>query len=258
MTNTYMDAKSSSFEKRARIDLLDLKEQGMGEMHIFFKSTIVRAKAFFANPKPVKRLKLNQFLKVDGPPDDVLHSMQERMQRFQQVLASGDITIDKAIDSEDIELVSKSLAANEFLDPIERAVSALLAYHNRQEPEEMEDFLEEETADELNLFTPLRTALETRPPITEDYDRFSEPLLVLQETRANSTVLERLSGKIDKHANNIAAEIIKDMQLATRYPPEERDSVSANELAGMVGELSRVIRVERESAGDDDDIFGDL
>ena len=37
-------------EKRARIDLLDLKEQREGEAHIFFKSKIVRARMFYANP----------------------------------------------------------------------------------------------------------------------------------------------------------------------------------------------------------------
>ena len=35
-------------EKRARIDLLDLKEQGPGEAHFFFKSKIVRGR--FSSP----------------------------------------------------------------------------------------------------------------------------------------------------------------------------------------------------------------
>ena len=41
-----MDTRSASFEKRARIDLLDLKDQREGEAHIFFKSKIVRAGCF--------------------------------------------------------------------------------------------------------------------------------------------------------------------------------------------------------------------
>ncbi|HBS51572.1 MAG TPA: phosphoesterase, partial [Coxiellaceae bacterium] len=67
MTNQYMDSRSTQMEKRSRIDLLDLKEQREGEAHVFFKSRIVRAKMFYANPKPVKELRLNQFIKVDVP-----------------------------------------------------------------------------------------------------------------------------------------------------------------------------------------------
>src|SRR5262249_32354367 len=50
--NQYLDTRSASTEKRARVDLLDLKEQREGEAHIFFKSKIVRARMFFANPEP--------------------------------------------------------------------------------------------------------------------------------------------------------------------------------------------------------------
>ena len=50
----YQDGKGARVEKRARIDLLDLKEQALGEAHFFFKSKIVRGRFFFANPKPVK------------------------------------------------------------------------------------------------------------------------------------------------------------------------------------------------------------
>lgn len=82
MTNSYLDSKSSSFEKRARVDLLDLKEQTEGEAHIFFKSKIIRARMFYANPKPVKQLKINQFLKVEPPPDDYLMRLQKQLVSF--------------------------------------------------------------------------------------------------------------------------------------------------------------------------------
>ena len=39
---TYADAKGARLEKRARIDLLDLKEQREGDAHFFFKSKIVK------------------------------------------------------------------------------------------------------------------------------------------------------------------------------------------------------------------------
>jgi intracellular multiplication protein IcmO len=66
---SYKDSMEATLDKRHRIDLLDLKDQREGEGHIFFKSTIVRAKFFYANPPKVARIKLNQFLKVKAPSD---------------------------------------------------------------------------------------------------------------------------------------------------------------------------------------------
>lgn len=65
----YKDTQEASLDKRNRIDLLDLKDQREGEGHVFFKSTIVRASLFYANPPKVEKIKLNQFLKVKGPSD---------------------------------------------------------------------------------------------------------------------------------------------------------------------------------------------
>src|SRR4029077_20435048 len=37
LMNSYLDTRSASSEKRARINLLDLKDQMQGEAHIFFR-----------------------------------------------------------------------------------------------------------------------------------------------------------------------------------------------------------------------------
>ena len=71
----YRDTKEAAIEKRARIDLMDLKDQREGEMHIFFKSQIIRANVFFANPPKVKDLRLNQFLRVEPPKDSACRAL---------------------------------------------------------------------------------------------------------------------------------------------------------------------------------------
>lgn len=65
----YRDTLEAQMDKRNRVDLLDLKDQREGEAHIFFKSGIVRAKMFYANPPKIKKLKVNQMLKVKGPSE---------------------------------------------------------------------------------------------------------------------------------------------------------------------------------------------
>jgi intracellular multiplication protein IcmO len=246
MTNSYLDTKSSSFEKRARVDLLDLKEQGLGEAHIFFKSKIIRARTFFANPKIAKDLRMNHFLKVEPPPDQVLYDLQERTKQFQGLMKSGDIFVDVQAPSEDIYTVREALHDNEFLDPIERAVAALIAYHSEAAPEEIEEEIIEHEPSELNIFTSMRSSeLLDRVMLGTQDEQFTRPILERAAMRGELDTLERVSGKIDTQAANIARELIRDMQSATHYPPEYRDDITPSDLANATLDVVEKIRAAR-------------
>lgn len=241
LTNTYQDTKSSSYEKRARIDLLDLKEQTEGEAHIFFKSKIVRARMFYANPTPVKQLKLNQFLKVEPPPDEYLIKLQKQLIGFQNILASGNFQIQAATESEEISLICKLRSEAKGTDPIECGVNALIAYHHYHEPTPIEEIVEEEQEGGLTIFTRLKHPADAPALLTNDVAGFSAPLLSINDTRNYLMNIERLSGEKDKYAASIANELIKDFQMATSYPPTERDYISASELSMLVLSLNEAI-----------------
>lgn len=248
ISNTYADSKSSSFERRARVDLLDLKEQTEGEAHIFFKSKIVRARMFYANPKPVKRLKINTFLKVEAPPDDYLMKLQKQLASFQGILNSGDLSINKNVENEEITLISKLLRESSIGEPIERGVSALIAFHHHNEPEPIEDLIEEEAEGALTIFSSLKENPNDPPILARDVAAFSESLLPINETRNLMMNIERLAGAKDKYSSTISNELIKDFQLATSYPPTEKDIISSDELTNIVKALSAKIVSEREKA----------
>lgn len=241
VANSYLDSKSSSFEKRARIDLLDLKEQTEGEAHIFFRSKIVRARMFYANPTPVKRLKLNQFLKVEPPPDEYLVKLQKQLAGFQRLLETGDLTITKTIESEEISLITKALRESAIKEPIERGVAALLSYHGHNEPAPIEELVEEAEEGALTIFSDLRRSAGSIPLLVKDIQKFSQSLLSINDTRNHLTTIERASGSKDKYAGTVAGELIKDFQQATRYPPIERDEISAAELTELTNQLVRKI-----------------
>ncbi|OAJ35406.1 TraM recognition domain-containing protein [Piscirickettsia salmonis] len=76
-TMSYKDSMEATFDKRNRVDLLDLKDQREGEGHVFFKSNIVRMKAFYANPPKVKYIKLNQFVKIEPPSPSEIKLIKE-------------------------------------------------------------------------------------------------------------------------------------------------------------------------------------
>ncbi len=248
IANSYMDTKSSSFEKRARIDLLDLKEQTEGEAHIFFKSKIVRARMFYANPTPVKQLKLNQFLKVEPPPDEYLIKLQTQLASFKKILDSGDLSIDKKVDTEEISLIAKSLQESTITESIEKSVAALLAFHGQNELAPVEDLIEEVEDGVLTIFAHLRYSPSSPPLLVKDVAAFSEPLLAINDTRNHLSIIERSMGAKDNYAGTIANELIKDFQVATNYPPAERDSISAEDLAELVKTLISKITSARELA----------
>lgn len=248
IANSYMDTKSSSFEKRSRVDLLDLKEQTEGEAHIFFKSKIVRARMFYANPKPVKQLKINQFLKVEPPPDDYLMKLQKQLTSFKKILDSGDLSIDKVVENEEISLITSALRESNVEEPIERGVAALIAFHSHNEPEPVEDIVEEDVEGALTIFSNLRVTSGSLPILATDKVTFSESLLPINETRNQMMMIERLAGAKDKYAGTVANELIKDFQMATSYPPVERDAIAPSDLTEVVNSLSARIVDERIKA----------
>jgi intracellular multiplication protein IcmO len=251
--NNYMDSRSASSEKRARIDLQDLKEQREGEMHIFFKSKIIRARVLFANPPAVERMRINHFLKVEAPVTRVLIDFESRVEQFTQIM-DGEEELFSGIsdDSEDILVISNVMNDQQEPNPIERGVSALLAYHNRSaEAEAAEEAIspfEEEAEDNryINIFSKVSLGENIQNLVgAANIARFSLPLLSKAFIKDKVELLERVLGRSGSQAGGITREIIKDMLASTTYPPAvegiflEMESVVAagTELADYVGTL---------------------
>ncbi len=232
--NSYMDSRSASSEKRARIDLLDLKEQREGEAHIFFKSRIVRARMFFANPVPVERMRINQFLKVEAPIARTLIDLETRIAQFSEVVESSGGHIDYSIDdSEEISIIASAMSQDPETNSIERGVSALLAYHNRHATVEGEpEVVVEEEVDmsRINLFNRVALPVDVQQRLGSDFERFSMPLLNKAYIKDKVELLERVLGRSGSQANSMTAEILKDMLNATDYPPNVEGLFLAPEL----------------------------
>lgn len=223
LLNNYMDSRSASSEKRARVDLLDLKEQREGEAHIFFKSKIIRARMFFANPTPVQRMRLNHFLKVEPPIERGLIDLENRIDQFDRILNKGgtDLFEQQTEDAEDINVIANAMKENPEVNLIERGVSALLAFHNRNAiPEEEElSFEQPEEEGRINLFRKPMLSDMVKKLVGADFDRFSQPLVNKSFIKDKVELLERVLGRSGSQANAITAEINKDILNATDYPP---------------------------------------
>lgn len=248
MMNNYLDAKSASAEKRARIDLLDLKEQREGEMHIFFKSTIIRAKSFFANPPPVEKMRLNQFLKIAAPPTRQLIDFEKKQNHFKELITKNELEFPSPEFSQDINIIANSIHQDKAPSLIERGVTALLAYYNQTvQPEEAEEGEEEggavvepELSGILSVFNRVELSELSRSMVPElQLEAFSDYLLQKPQCQKQTAFAERLLGRTEQQSGEIASELIRDMGIATRYPPAIEMPPDVPKIVKLIGELTQ-------------------
>ena len=245
LLNNYMDSRSASSEKRQRIDLLDLKEQREGEAHIFFKSRIVRARMFYANPPPAPKMRVNQFLKVEKPAGRAIADLEERIQNFADFIKLNDNFPASADESEEIDIVATTMRAQAAEPPIERALAALMAYHNRHGEVEDAQHTIEEPMEELavdghiNIFVPVRLNEMVREIVGGNkFDAFQTAIINKSWTKTKIELIERLLGRMSAQAGGLANEVMRDITIATDYPPYVEGIVlSSNEVVAIANEV---------------------
>jgi intracellular multiplication protein IcmO len=243
VTNSYLDNRSSQLEKRARIDILDLKDQREGEAHIFFKSNIVRARMFYSNPPPVKTMKLNQFVKVSKPSEKDLIGLYERYETFSQAIQHPERLIEDAPElNDDLIFVANALHLHDKLSPQERAITAFTEFYQRENTIEEPEIEEVAAILGMDIFTQPHADL---PDDLENFDPlsllnsnlFASPLLDKDEVQKNLERIERLLGQSKQGAHDAIGKLILDMRTATHYPPPNAPKTTAAEYVVMVETL---------------------
>ncbi|MFI4957208.1 MAG: TraM recognition domain-containing protein [Gammaproteobacteria bacterium] len=236
VSNSYADTRSAQIEKRARVDLLDLKDQREGEAHIFFKSKIVRASFFYASPKPVKYMKVNQFLKVKAPPEEELVALNNRLFYFQEIfkdpskLRRHDMKIDP-----EIQFLIDFMQRETKMPGNMRAAQAFKAYYTKENAEipQVDVVLEApvEGMDILTQPTPSLADMERLDPMTLlSMPAYSGPLVDKHETRKDIERIERYFGEPLARASANATRLLRDLRTATKYPPGKVPPVDRDDV----------------------------
>lgn len=224
LTVNYADSRAASVDRRQRIELLDLRDQREGQCHIFFKSTIIRAEFFHANPKPVKRMRIAHFLKVEVPPDHELLDLENRLKQFSKLLNNPNAPLPELPPNEDVLIIEDTLAHSPInLNQVERGVNSLVALleHEVEKQHELSSPYEEgELTNNMSAFTPIAVTDMVQQMIgAENVDLFSLPLIRRGSTMEDLKHIERLTGKSSEEADKIAATILNDVEKVTSYPP---------------------------------------
>jgi intracellular multiplication protein IcmO len=244
LTGSYQDSRSAQMEKRSRIDLLDLKEQREGEAHIFFKSRIVRANMFFANCPQAKELRLNQFVKIAPPLDVTLRNFIVVFENFKKLLNTDAPVFDKISEPEDDIKAIITLFANETSNvPIEKGINVLLGFAQKSEPADAEDVPEVKLPPgQIDIFEKLTVSNYLKKLLLVDAaGEFGEAVLKRREVLEKINAIESLLNKDASAMQNIGEELIKDMSMATNYPPEVKDKCDANKMVELINEIIKNI-----------------
>lgn len=220
-TMDYQDSRSTSVDRRQRIELLDLKDQREGEAHIFFKSTIIRASMFFANPQPTKYLRVNAFLKVNAPPAQELEELFTRINKFNSVI-NNPMHTPAVSPNEDIAILAHAFAESYALKPFERGIAgfvSLLEHELAAHTSIEEEYAPETPPDRMSIFSRVPVTATIEKMIgANNIDTFSKPLVRTETMLKDIEHIERLSGRSQEQARSTATDLYSSLEETTSFP----------------------------------------
>lgn len=224
MTVNYTDNRSASVDRRQRIEVLDLREQREGQCHIFFKSTIVRAEFFYASPKPVRRMRLAHFLKVEKVPDNELTDLDNRIKNFSKLLSVPTFTAPEIPPNEDILLIQSSFAQSTNTSLLQQGIKCLvtiLEYEANKQNELNSKYDETKISDNITIFSPIVvTDIVEKMIGAENVELFALPLIRRVSTMEDLNHIERITSHTADEAATAVETILSDLEKATQFPPD--------------------------------------
>jgi intracellular multiplication protein IcmO len=225
----YKDSMEATFDKRNRIDLLDLKDQREGEAHIFFKSTIVRGKFFYASPAKVKKIKLNQMVKVRPPADQAIASLR--------ALATAKINADMLQLSSEPQVLDelfKALNQPAVKKDSQQLIETILTFIGGKQTEEIIDFGDQSNNPSIFMHIPVEERLAS-PLFDVEVSSLQPSILTKEKLYEVVKRLNILEGKSESLAKQESLEIIEKLETQTSY--KDCYPKLAGDLTTMINEL---------------------
>ncbi len=240
----YLDNRSTSVDRRQRIELLDLKDQREGEAHIFFKSKIIRASMFFANPKPVKELRLNQLIKVDKPDHMLVQNIIKRITSFSKVLNKS-IANPIIEQNENISCIQLALMETpNTLSSVERVIEAIAALleHQIEKHLSMDYYYESlDSHKRMNAFTKLPPESYTTHLLGNNLAAFQLPLIKASNIIEIFKQIEYLSGSPLKKAEEISHNLLLQIEAISSFPTLESASIPVDWKPKFIDSLNDIL-----------------
>ena len=127
----YSANSEASIEQVSRANLQDLKNLTEGEMMVLFKSNIVPTYLFYANPTRGPKIRINEFIRVRPPSEELLASIDESMSNLIERLQSTEFAADlpAPATSRDLDFIFDATKRNAHLSMLEKSAATIAMYH---------------------------------------------------------------------------------------------------------------------------------
>ena len=277
MGSSYYDQQNASMDRRKRADWLDFKDHREGEAHIIFKSTLVRANMFFAQPDAAPKLQLNDFLRVEPPHHSEIHEWDEFLEDLKHKILNQNQIQDMIADTLSntvarLRVVSDTL--KNHANPQTAGMAALgaifaTAQHNAQsmsektrqvsiealsdggdDEDEQEQKLhvfrsdlegddEDEDDDEGDIWSILERDRKKAHDKDEDDDEDEDENILLNENTFKNGIqqVERQLGMSPEEAAQRSESIAADMRVISSYPKSSPEPIDVDEFTDFIEEL---------------------
>lgn len=238
VTGTYQDTKGAKLEKRARIDLLDLKEQDVGEAHIFFKSNIIRARMFYANPPQTKSMRLNQMLKVDMPPDSALYVLVKGIEDFEVLVKQQQVPDLTAEMDSTVHQVIQLMDAEQHVSSLEKGLNVLV-----QSSEKASEVAHEahEASDGTSYHIFKVAPAEQTFLLPANAATLDTPILDANLFKDDAAYVQRLLGDSEARAKEVTQSLQEDIMQSTFYGEQLMEAPTSDEYSQMMADLVQSI-----------------
>ena len=130
-----------------------------------------------------------------------------------------------------------------------------MAFHNRHTEEAgppIEEIVEEAEEGKLNIFSKVHLDDMVKKLVGfAKIDQFDQPLVHKGMAKDKLELIERLMGRPASQANPMTIEIVKDMALATDYPPYvEGFLLSSEEVIAIANQVNDYVTSLKSSQGE--------
>lgn len=253
-SNRYLDQNNASIEMVARGDILDLKDQDPGQAHIIFKSTLVRARMFYAAPKDMPKLKVNAFLRVEPPAKNEVVEFDNRISEMTKKLVDPELIEDTgegpnmpaklAMFKETFERSLASGVGVPLAGMAGIAATSKQGYANLGAFERSAQALDEDDIGQIHAFSD-----EDDLDGMEDFDDDDIPgdiMMNPETTRDRLTELEVATGVDQAEAKRNAERMREEMQAVSTYPQHVPDPANPDDVIDIIQELGMDVSGESD------------
>lgn len=285
LTSSFVPTKNVSLDFKKRISVLDLKDQAEGEAHILFKSALIRAKMFFADPPKPPNIRMNYFVRVEAPDISLINQIDANLKSLIRSLTNKDkikeLEEDIELEAGNVEKLKSLLSKYNNLSFSDASFAAIAELGNEiysQYDEKMGEFKnqmvsEDEDEEEISIFSNEKERNEyisKMYKVVEDDDSNEDDedddddgfnynddedstsvFIDEEETKEHFRLIEENSGSTKEEAEESADRSIEDLKQITAYPSDGMPSEKTpEEIRDILQELDTMFDLDE---GEEDD-----